>query len=343
MKKILSIDGGGIRGIIPGQILVALEAKIQAKTGNPDARIADYFDFFAGTSTGGILTCIMLCPADDDPKKAKFSAQEAVNLYLQNGSTIFGRSPLYIAESLDGVAKPKYEATGIEDCLAKYFGNIKLSQLLKPCIIPAYDIQNREGKFFAQQDLAKVGPAGDFYVNDVCRATSAAPTYFPPELITSIAGQAYACVDGGMFANNPALCAYSEVRNSDGQPVAKDMFVVSIGTGTRQVAYPYTEAKNWGAVGWVKPVIDILMAGASEVADYEMTKMFTAESDGTNYIRIQTTNFGSADVEMDDASAANLQALVAAGKQTAQNCPDLERIVDMLVSDHDPVTFSVAD
>jgi hypothetical protein len=68
MKKILSLDGGGIRGIIPGQILVALEAKLQKKSNNPDARIADYFDFFAGTSTGGILTCILLCPSVTDPK-----------------------------------------------------------------------------------------------------------------------------------------------------------------------------------------------------------------------------------------------------------------------------------
>ena len=57
-KRILSIDGGGIRGIIAGQVLVALEKKLQKRSGNPDARLADYFDFFAGTSTGGILTCL---------------------------------------------------------------------------------------------------------------------------------------------------------------------------------------------------------------------------------------------------------------------------------------------
>src|SRR4051794_8458418 len=88
MKKILSIDGGGIRGIIPGQVLVALEKKLQEKTGK-ESRLADYFDFFAGTSTGGILTCICLCPSENDPTKARFSAQEAVNLYIENGDDIF--------------------------------------------------------------------------------------------------------------------------------------------------------------------------------------------------------------------------------------------------------------
>ena len=72
MKKVLSIDGGGIRGIIPGQVLVALEEKLQERSGNPKAKVADYFDFFTGTSTGGILTCISLCPSDNDPTAAKF-------------------------------------------------------------------------------------------------------------------------------------------------------------------------------------------------------------------------------------------------------------------------------
>jgi patatin-like phospholipase/acyl hydrolase len=77
MKKILAIDGGGIRGIIPGQVLIALEREVRRQSGNSEARLADYFDFFAGTSTGGILTCLYLCPDPDDPGRALFSAEEA--------------------------------------------------------------------------------------------------------------------------------------------------------------------------------------------------------------------------------------------------------------------------
>ena len=91
--RILSIDGGGIRGIIPGQILVRLEEKLNNKLkekgiDNPDARVADYFDLIAGTSTGGILTCAYLCPHPGDKEKSKFTAREVVNLYLNNGSKI---------------------------------------------------------------------------------------------------------------------------------------------------------------------------------------------------------------------------------------------------------------
>ena len=92
MIKILTIDGGGIRGIIPGMVLVMLEDKLQKASKNPEARISDYFDFIAGTSTEGILTCLLLAPERENKKskrKARFSAKQAVELYLQNGKKIF--------------------------------------------------------------------------------------------------------------------------------------------------------------------------------------------------------------------------------------------------------------
>lgn len=340
MKRILSIDGGGIRGIIPGQVLIALEDKLQQLDG-PDARIANYFDFFAGTSTGGILTAILLCPSDHDPARPKFSAKEAVQLYVENGGKIFSSSVWHKVTSLGGVAAEKYGAAGIEACLKKYLGDIKLSQLLKPCIITSYDIERRETKFFAQQDRDLVGDQGDFYVREVCRATSAAPTYFPPELIRSVSGVSYACVDGGVFANNPSLCAYSEVRNSDGSPTAEDMFVVSLGTGTEQKRYKYDQAKHWGEIGWVKPVIDIMMSGAAEVTDYHMKMMFSAQGNDANYVRVQPSNLGNANAQMDDASPQNIQALIEVGIETAQNCPELKRIIKTLKDNpNDPVKFT---
>jgi patatin-like phospholipase/acyl hydrolase len=341
MKKILSIDGGGIRGIVPGQVLIALEDKLQKKTGDPNARIADYFDFFAGTSTGGILTCILLCPSETDPTKARFSAKEAVDLYVKNGGDIFSRSFWYKIISGDGILNAKYQVTEISKYLTEYFAKLKLSQLLKPCIVTSYDIGRRQTKFFAQQDYAREGNVADFYVKDVCRATSAAPTYFETELIKSISGEAYACIDGGVFANNPALCAYSEVRNADGGPTAKEMFVVSIGTGSQEKPYQYDRAKDWGAVGWVRPVIDIMMSGAAEVTDYHMVKMFSARGNLDNYIRIQPASLGNADPAMDNASTVNIDALIAVGAQTAKSCDkELDKIVDILTAGPDPVVFS---
>lgn len=340
MKKILSIDGGGIRGIIPGQVIVALEEKLQQRTQNPDARVADFFDFFAGTSTGGILTCIYLCPSKENPGKAKFSAKEAVQLYRKFGGEIFHTDLWQSIRSLNGMYDDKYNASALEKLLKEYFGDTKLSELLKPCIITAYDVDQRSAHFFAQHDYKSKGAGGDFYVRDVCRATSAAPTYFEVALLSSLSGVTYPLVDGGVFANNPALCAYSEVRNSEGQPTAKDMFVLSIGTGSVHQSYKYEKVRNFGSIRWIRPVIDIMMAGASETTDYHLKRMFAAAKSNDQYVRMQPDWMRNANLDMDDASENNLDELTQVGIETAQHCwAELDKVVDVLLEDTDPVIF----
>ena len=90
--RILSLDGGGIRGIIPATIIQYAEAYLQKK--RPGTTIADHFDFIAGTSTGGILTGIYLAPQKEDNTKAKFSATEALKFYVDNGYDIFNASKI---------------------------------------------------------------------------------------------------------------------------------------------------------------------------------------------------------------------------------------------------------
>lgn len=316
MKKVISIDGGGIRGVIPGQILVALEERLPKSR-----RISDYIDFVAGTSTGGILTALLLHPK-------RYTAKQCVELYIENGSKIFA------PQLFGGLFRPKYSVKGIEDCLDKYIGQVKMSQLLKPCIITSYDISRRQTKFFAQHDKV------DFFVKDVCRATSAAPTYFKPKLLKDLSGNQYACVDGGVFANNPALCAYSEVRNSKGAPTAKDMFILSLGTGTVYQPYTYAKAKGWGKLGWIEPVIDILMSGPAEITDYNMKMMFSANHNQRNYLRIQPRSLGHASPEMDCVTPANISALERDGRLCAHlRSRQLDKIAEMLLNDKDEVSF----
>lgn len=341
MKKILTIDGGGIRGIIPGQVLVALEKKLQDRTGNPNARLAEFFDFFAGTSTGAILACICLCPSREDPQKARFSAQQAVDLYMQHGEEIFNVNLWQKIKAANGYLDEKYTAVALEKYLTNYFGELKLSELLKPCIVTAYDIEKRASHFFAQHDLAIKGEGADFLVKDVCRATSAAPTYFETAFVRSLSGVSYPLIDGGVFANNPALCAYSEVRNAVDNPTAQDMFLVSVGTGSMHQSYKYVRARNWGAVGWMKPLIDIMMAGASETTDYHLSRMFSARMKSENYIRIQPARMRNASLDLDNATSENLRALAEVGIETSENCgPELDRIVEVLLQGEDPVVFS---
>ena len=318
--RILSIDGGGIRGIIPGQVLVSLEQKLQEISGNPDFRIADAFDLIAGTSTGGILTCLYLCP-DKNTGKPKFSAPEAVDLYLQHGDNIFDVSIFRRIESLDGVAEAKYSADALEKALKDYLGDIKLGDLLKPCLITSYDITRRQAQFFNSADVKTQGSGWDFYLRDVARATSAAPTYFEPANISSLDRQVYPLVDGGVFANNPTMCAWVEAYNAHPELKVSDLHILSIGTGEVDKSYHYPEAKNWGKIGWIGPVLDIMMSGVSETVDYQMRKLFKSAGYPDQYLRLQLDlqNFSDVDRSMDNASEKNMRALERAGQKLAHD------------------------
>jgi hypothetical protein len=332
--RILSIDGGGIRGLIPGQVLVCLEEILQEKTNNKQARIADFFDLIAGTSTGGILSCIYLFPDRYNPKRPCFSSQAAVDFYRHYGPAIFRRPWWHILLSCFGLFKEKYPAKYFERCLTKFFGELKLSQLLKPCLISAYQIEKRYAHFFRQSDAIR-DPEYDFLVKDVARATSAAPTYFKAAGIKSLTKKFYPLIDGGVFANNPALCALSEVFRSFGDiDDLSQIIIISLGTGADDKPLPYRSAKNWGIIQWAVPIIDVLMSGNPETVDYQLKTIFRAFGLSQNYLRIEPRLPDNL-TGIDSVSKAKMQALVNVGKVTALNYyQDLCKFADLLLSRH---------
>ena len=319
--RILSLDGGGIRGIIPARILVSLEKKLQEIDHNPRASIADYFDLIAGTSTGGILSCILLCPDGSDPQRPRFTAQKALEMYMEKGEDIFQLTLMQRIRSAGGILDEKYSANGLETVLETYFNELRLSQLLKPCLITAYDIQRRRAHFFTQHDALRKR-SHDFYLRDVARATSAAPSYFEVPRIKALDNERYPLVDGGVFANNPALCAYAEARqmkfsNRTDHPSASEMLILSLGTGSEERSYIYEAARNWGMIEWIKPLFDIMMSGVSETVDFQLKQIYEAIGKQVQYFRINPS-LGNANPDMDDASEENLQALFEAGQKCAE-------------------------
>jgi patatin-like phospholipase/acyl hydrolase len=320
LTRILSIDGGGIRGIIPGQILVQLEDILKELDNNPNGKIADYFDLIAGTSTGGILTCIYLCPESAGSNVPRFTATQAVDLYMERGDEIFDITLWQKIKSGAGVLDEKYSAHELETALNDYLADLKLSELIKPCLITSYDIKRRHAHFFAQHDAHQ--DSHNFFVRDVARATSAAPTYFETANVKAMDNLTYPLIDGGVFANNPTLCAYSEARGHDfdgsrKHPIAKEMAILSLGTGNVDTPYYYKNAKDWGLVQWIKPLIDIMMSGVSETVDYQIRKIFEAVKKPGQYLRIDP-DLGLASREMDNASLGNLNALKEAGIESAR-------------------------
>jgi uncharacterized protein len=333
--RILCLDGGGIRGIIPGQVLVNLERLIKEKRGE-NARLADYFDLIAGTSTGGILTCAYLTPDPDHPNRPKYSAERAVDIYLERGDAIFDRTLWQRTKTADGLTDEKYSSVNLEAALKHYFDETKLSELLRPCLVTAYDIGRRKTHFFTQHD-AKRSEKNDFRVREVARATAAAPTFFEAVQIRSLTHVPYDVVDGGVFANNPALCAYAEARTKLPKcPTASEMVILSLGTGHALNPYPHEMAKNWGLIGWARPLIDILMSGVAETVDYQLKQMFDAVKCPEHYLRLDAdlVDQPPATRDLDNGDKANMKRLRDIGQEVAErNEQELRKFVDLLLQE----------
>lgn len=311
LVRILSIDGGGVRGIIPSQVLITLEHILQKLSGRKDARIGDYFDLIAGTSAGGILTAMYLCPDKNNTKKPRFSAEEIGRIFINECKSTFTKSIFHRVTTGFGLFGTIYSSKNIDDNFEKYLGDIKLSELLKPCLIPAYDIENHSAIFFNQMSAIK-SKSKDFFVKDVVRATSSVPIYFPVAKIKSLTEKSYTLIDGGVFAGNPAMCAYAEVSKFRNNPVAKDIMMLSIGTGSDERGYAYDKVKQWGLVQWTIPTLNILMWSSVETVDYQLRMMFDSINKSTNYFRIQTDLKNK--IRLDDCSDRNIKLLNEIGE-----------------------------
>jgi len=329
MKTILSIDGGGIKGIIPAMVLVELEERIKLKTGNPKAFLADYFDLFAGTSTGGILTCLLLCPSKDNSEYPRFTAREALDLYVRHGSEIFEIKGFKKFLARFGWVKERYDEEVLERILMEYFGDVKLSELIKPCVITAYNIELRKAHLFRQKVAKERGSSRDFYVRDVCRATSAAPTFFSVAEIYSLAGVRYPLLDGGIFATNPSLSAFVEIKKDPKDLIIKDIYVMSLGTGISKKSYDSDELRNTKALFVVPALLDMIMSGATETSHFYMKQIFNFLGLSEHYVRLEPLDLQSIEEEMDAASPKNIKKIIAlADRMISQRT----RLIDVLVN-----------
>jgi uncharacterized protein len=270
--RVLAIDGGGIRGLIPALVL----AEIERRTGR---RIATLVDLIAGTSTGGILACALAKP---DP----LPAEEIAGIYIQEGPRIFDRSLLKTITSADGYLDERYDDKGLVAALRTYLGDTRVADATLPILLTAYDLQARAAV------VVRSGDAGDLSMVDAAHATSAAPTYFEPVRVGD-----RTLVDGGICAVNPAMTAFAEVAGETLDVLA------SLGTGEHTRPLPYEEVKGWGKLSWAQPIIDVVFDGSADTVDDQLGRLA-----GPRYVRLQT-RLDEASDDLDDASADNLAAL----------------------------------
>jgi patatin-like phospholipase/acyl hydrolase len=285
--KVLAVDGGGIRGIIPAVILGELQKRLSRE-------LWQTFDLIAGTSTGGIIALGLGTTCNNGKP---YSPDQLLNLYLQNGSVIFEKSWL---TPLRQLLFPKYSPDGLQATLTRFFQTTEFHTALTPLLISSYNLQ-KQLPFFFKSHLIAARPDYNWKVTDIARATSAAPTFFPPFHLTRGMDD-YALVDGGVFVNNPSMAAYVEARRL--YPDAARVVVVSVGTGDRQDAITYGQAKKWGLVGWAKQIVPVLMDSVSEAVDFELSTLPEC-----TYYRLQVLDLPPAAGQMDNVAPDNLAAL----------------------------------
>jgi uncharacterized protein len=285
--KILAIDGGGIRGIIPAVILEELQKRLAKQ-------LWQAFDLIAGTSTGGIIALGLGTKCNQG---VPYGPAEMLDLYVKNGPAIFKSTFLTPEREL---ILPKYSPDSLQTTLETFFGDTEFQSALTPLLISSYDLESQLPFFFKSHRIA-ADANYNWKVTEVARATSAAPTYFPPfHLIRG--AQDYALVDGGVYVNNPSMAAYAEGRSL--YPNAAKTVIVSVGTGNRQDQITYASAKEWGLLGWAKQIVPVLMDSVSEAVDYELNALPEC-----TYYRLQVPHLQEASNDMDDVTPQNLANL----------------------------------
>jgi patatin-like phospholipase/acyl hydrolase len=343
--RILCVDGGGIRGLISVRTLAAIEKKLAAKTGE-EVRIADYFHLFSGTSTGGLIALSLTAPKE-------VSAAELASFYTEDGPKIFDRGLLEDISNPWGAAAPLYPLSPLRKAVESRLGKSKLSEATRDLLITSYDMTRREPFFFKRWEAREAG-GFDPPIADAALATSAAPTYFPSHGIT-LPGESEerALVDGGVFANDPAIAAISEALGRAGDDPntlsLKDLFVVSIGTGRFETGFSQKEVSGWGALGWVAagngepPILGAMLGGSADGADYwaHMLLNHTPGEElpgsalvghGERYFRLQVEL--KEEVAMDDASEKTLTKVLPAeaDRLIAEHSKDIDEIVERLAA-----------
>ncbi|WP_264723589.1 patatin-like phospholipase family protein [Wolbachia endosymbiont (group A) of Cheilosia soror] len=284
-KYILSVDGGGIRGIIPAIILAEIEKRTRRT-------IAEIFHLMAGTSTGGIVIA-GLCKKDKQGNP-QYSASDLVELYQKYGSYIFKSS--FLRRSIfSWLNCAQYPHKNIEFVLDKYFGEDILKNTLSKVLITSYDINNNYPFFFKswREDRNFIK------LKDALRSTTAAPTYFAPKYL-KINQKEMVLVDGGVFANNPAACAYASGKRLFPND---DILLLSIGTGRTDRSIEYANSKRFGKIGWIKPLLNVMFASSLDAVNYQLAQVIADK-----YIRIQS-QLKIASPDMDNITSKNIKSL----------------------------------
>lgn len=321
--RILAIDGGGIRGLLPARILHYIAEEISRKTGAP-FHFAQHCDVMAGTSTGGLITLGLAVPGERG--RPQYTPQVLVDLYTAKGQEIFPAPWLRLKK----VIEAQYNPQPLERILEQYFGDTPLSACLCKMLITSFDLVHHQAHTFDSHDALRE-ESKDFLIRSVARATSAAPTYFPSARVKNIKGEEFEFVDGGIYANNPTLLALKRAR--DLYPEAREYTVFSFGTG-EGTKESLSKLGKKGLIHWGANIAGVLMGNAAGYTQ-ELLRQECKHDPRIRYIRIQPALVNPGEKKMDNVELSNIQTLLTTAEQTIQeHGPQLDDMISDLLTDY---------
>ncbi|MFC0560097.1 CBASS cGAMP-activated phospholipase [Halalkalibacter alkalisediminis] len=222
--KFLCIDGGGIRGILAVSMLKAMEDEYKKP-------IADLFDVIAGTSTGAIIaTSVVL----------KKPMKDVLKSYKKFGKQIFTR------QAQIGIFKSVYSDRYLRKYFKNNFGELTLSDIDRPLLIPAVDVTHGRPYVFRSNYGHPESEDLSIKLWDAVLSSCSAPVYFPPNNIKN----QYLSVDGGLWANNPSMVCVTEALQHFKKNL-EDIKIFSVGTGLQEIEYKIGKDKFWGIKKWL--------------------------------------------------------------------------------------------
>lgn len=304
--KILSIDGGGIKGLYSSTILEHFEEKFNCK-------ISDYFDMICGTSTGGLIALAA---------SLKIPASQISNVYKEHGSQIFPSQNHKVAWYKQIIGGGKYSDKPLKKVLDELFGTKRLEESNNILCIPSYSITDARPWVFKydhkEGDLSRDNEA---LYRDVALATSAAPTYFPLAQIEYYDNKQF--IDGGVWANNPTLTGLIEALTYF---VGKDktfdkVQILSLSSLSHTGGKPTGLKRHRGFVHWGNDLFETSMTGQSLFTDYFMSKIHQISEVSVKYIRIPSAEISSEQeglIQLDKATKEALDLIRGKGNDMGE-------------------------
>lgn len=322
-KRILSLDGGGIKSIITLKMLEYIEQQTGKKTG-------DIFDYIAGTSSGGLLALYLSMPSEENPSEPRYSASDVIDLLQYDSKKIFERklASRFLGQKVLQVFRPAYHNKNIEAAMARRFHNYKIKDATTNILVLTFDTQENQPVAFTNYTKYYK----EAYMREVGIGTSVAPFYLSPLVYHDLKlKKDRTLIDGGLVAKNASVFAYCEAKNLFPN---SDFFVLSLGAGFKEKKqYDYQKLKGWGFLRLSLPIYTFMLDGTSNTNDLYMQK-FAQASGSDKYYRFQPvfsndkkTGF---DNKPDNTSDKNFKLLMKMGDMYVL---DHKQELDIMIED----------